>query len=202
MGFVRDAIHQPEIIQAVGWPHYTPAYLRIPQKPHAVNAHDVGAIRVDRGPLRTAVPVLPLDGIPTPANAIILRLGDTAQLTQLDTIDTLLSSDDLEEFWFPCGSNANFNLSKNLNLLGGRLYLSWGGNLRVRLRISDFRKGDNPLPYPGDSKNPWPMTECPSWLRISEATEILTDQFRVKQSGVWTRGFGAGQTALLWAVVP
>ena len=200
MSYWHHAIRQQ--LESPGDPVEGAIYLRIPQKPHAVNAHDVGAIRVDRGPLRTAVPVLPLDGIPTPANAIILRLGDTAQLTQLDTIDTLLSSDDLEEFWFPCGSNANFNLSKNLNLLGGRLYLSWGGNLRVRVRISDVRKGDNPLPYPGDSKNPWPMTECLSWLRISEATEILTDQFRVKQSGVWTRGFGAGQTALLWAVVP
>jgi hypothetical protein len=189
-------------LESTGDPLEGSIFLRTPSTGFAVTTHD--ARRGDAGgvPAGPGVPVHPLDGVPTPANAVILRLGDTRELSQLDTIDTILSSDDLEEFWVPCGSDTMRQLCRNLHLVGGRLFLSWGTKLRVALNVSECFQDDNPLPYPGDAANPWPLAECCCWLRISESAEIDSEQFFVNQRRVWTQGFGRGQTALRWAIVP
>lgn len=189
-------------LESPGDPLEGAIYLRTPSTPLIVTAHDARRRNSGSRPSQPTGHVHLLDGVPTPANAIILRLGDTRELSQLDTIDTILSSDDLEDFWFPCGSNAMPQLCRNLRLVEGRFFLSWGTNLRVALSVSECRQGATPLPYPADSENPWPLAECRRWLRVAESAEIDTDQFRVNQQGEWTPGFGAGQTALLYAIVP
>jgi hypothetical protein len=189
-------------LESPGDPFEGAIFLWIPSGAFAVTAYDERRRDARGVAALPAVPVRLLDGVPTPANAVILRLGDTRELNQLDTIDTILTSDDLEEFWIPCGSNAMPQLCRNLHLVGGRLFLSWGTNLRVALNVNECRQDDNPLPYPADTANPWPLAECRRWLRISESAEIDSEQFFVNQQGVWTQGFGGGQTALLWAVVP
>lgn len=198
---------RPEELISPGTPKEGAIYLRIPPQPFDVTRHDIAPreARMHRavgGHAQAVNPSHPMDGVETPANAIILRLGDTPNLSQLDTIDTIRSSEDQETFWFPCGSNAMPQLCRNLELVGGRLFLSWGSNLCVALNVDECVQGDDPLPYPVDAENPWPFTECRRWLRIRESKEINTDQFYVNQNRVWTQGFGGGQTALLWAVVP
>lgn len=177
-------------------------YLRIPSMPLTVTAHDFPIRNTVRRSGSPAPPRHSLGGASTPANAIIMRLGDTSELSQLDTIDTILSSDDLGSFWFPCGSNAMPQLCENLTSVGGRLFLSWGPRLHIDLRVSTCCQNDVPLAYPAGDDNPWPLSECQRWLQISECAEINTDQFYTNQHGEWTQGFGTGQTALLWAVVP
>ncbi len=189
-------------LESPGDPLEGAIYLRLPGTPLTVTAHDARRRDAGGGPTRLTVPVRPLDGVPTPANAVILRLGHTRVLSQLDTIDTILSSVDLDEIWIPCGSNAMPQLCRNLHLVGGRLFLSWGTSLRVALNVTECRQDDSPVPYPADSETPWPLAECRRWLRIDESAEIDRDLFFVNQQGEWARGFGAGQTALLWAVVP
>ena len=189
-------------LESPGDPLEGAIFLRIPGAAFAVTADNARRPVAGGIAARPAVKVCLLDGVPTPANAVILRLGDTRELSQLDTIDTILSSDDLEEFWLPCVSKAMPQLCRNLQLVGGRLFLSWGENLRVALNVSECRQDDNPLPYPAEAANPWPLAECRCWLRISESAEIDSEQFFVNQQGDWTQGFGGGQTALLWAVVP
>lgn len=191
-------------------------FLRVPKKPFTVTSQSPNvtpqsptvttsrSARTGNGSRssQATAPVLPLNGVSTPANAIIMRLGDTQDLSQLDTIDTILSSDDLDEFWLPCVSKAMPQLSSNLEKVGGRLFLSFGADLRIALNVSECRKDNPPLRYLADTTNPWPFTEGNYWLRIDNFMEINTDRFYVNQHGEWTHGFGGGQTAMLWAVVP
>jgi len=132
----------------------------------------------------------------------VSRQGRLGEHSQLDIIDTILSSDDLEEFWFPFGSQAMPRLSQNLLLVSGRLLFSWGPNLRIVLNVKDCRQADDPMAYPVETENPWPFNECRCWLQIATSSEIIGEQIYVNQKGEWTQGVGAGQTASLWVVIP
>ncbi|MEW4529078.1 DUF429 domain-containing protein [Maioricimonas sp. JC845] len=151
-----------------------------------------------------------LDDKKVPANARILRLGDrrpngatgTDQLTQLDTIDTVISSQDLDEVWLPVGSPVPGDFSKSLDSVSGRLFLAWGGCLRASLIVNDCRVGEEPIEYPYPNQNPWPFNQCRCWLKVERAFECERKDFLVNHGGHWKRGFARNQTSLLWAVVP
>ena len=150
------------------------------------------------------MPVLPLDGVDTPANAVILRLGNTPALTQAATIATVLARRHGHGVWLPCGSNASFNLCANLTWVGGRFFLARGSVLRIQAIVAECIDLQYAIDFPGDGPNPWPpgAGPCRRWLRICNAEEINVNQFYVVQGDTWGKGFGKGQTALLWAVVP
>jgi hypothetical protein len=148
--------------------------------------------------------VLPLNGVPTPANAVILRLGDTPAITQAATIATVLPRRHGHGVWLPCGSNASFNLCANLTSVGGRFFLAWGSVLRIQAIVAECKDLKSAVGHPGEGSNPWPRAAfpCRRWLRICNAEEINVNQFYVVQGDAWGKGFGDGQRALLWAVVP
>ena len=148
--------------------------------------------------------VLLLNKVQTPANAVILRLGKTPALTQEATIKTVLSRRHSKGLWFPCGSNASFSLCSNLESVGGRFFLAWGGVLKIEMVVDECKDLKKAIAYPGSNPNPWPNAACPCrrWLRICKASEINSAKFYVVKDGVWGGGFGKGQGALLWAVVP
>lgn len=147
---------------------------------------------------------LPLNNTQTRANAVILRLGDTPALSQEATINTVLSNRIDQDLWFPCGSNASFSLCSNLKSVAGRLFLAWGETLMIELKINECKELKEAIGYPGKGPNPWPIAACPCrrWLRIGGAKQTNRTDFYVVQSDRWGRGFGKGQGALLWAVVP
>jgi hypothetical protein len=156
-------------------------------------------------PRKNTIPKeLPLDSVKTPANAVILRLGDTVALTQDATIKTVLAHHARQGLWFPCGSNANFSLCSNLASVGGRFFLAWGNALKIQAVVTECKALKSPVGYPGDGPNPWPDAAfpCRRWLRISNAKEIDCNEFYVARGDSWSKGVGEGQTALLWAVVP
>jgi hypothetical protein len=176
-------------------------FLRIQQQPLQVNGNPVAAPVHARPPARAGIPHYRLNGIVTSANAIVLRLGDTSELSQFDTIDAVNSADE-DEFWFPCGSNAQFNLTENLAMVGGRFFLAWGNRLQLCLTVIDVLKNDVRIPYPANGQNPFPQVQSKIWLKVTMPVEVDTDEFFVNHSRQWSQGFGLGQRALLWAVVP
>ena len=186
-------------------------FLRIPHKPFTVTPQSPTVTKASssktegsRGASRSTVKVYALNGTSTHANAIILRLGDTEELSQLDTIDIILSSGDLGEFWLPCVSNTNFSLCSNLRSIDGRFFLAWGKSLRVELEIDKCMNLPEAVAYPGNGLNPWlpAASSCRRWLRVVEAREIEESEFYVAHRKSWGKGLGKGQRALLWAVVP
>ena len=186
-------------------------FLRIPKTPFTVTTHgptvaksSTAKTKADGGLSQPTLPMNELDGVLTSANAIILRLGDTEELSQQDTIDIILSSGDLEEFWLPCVSNTNFSLCSNLRSIDGRFFLAWDKSLKIELTIDDCKDLQEAIGYPGNGPNPWPpmASSCRRWLRIGDAREIETTNFYVVHGDRWGRGFGDGQRALLWAVEP
>lgn len=190
-------------------------YFRVPCSPLSVTAcavYSTGSRRASSSrsgsSSSNAVPSRRLNGKPVPANAIILRLGDkkkagsaTDSLSQLDTIDTILSSGDLEEFWLPVRSKVMTNLCENLKLVNGRLYLAFGEQLRTELVVDDCRFSDIPQGYPSTEQNPWPFEMCIGWARVVEAVECHHTNFHVTSGRDWQKGFTPSQTALLWALV-
>jgi predicted RNase H-like nuclease len=190
-------------------------YFRVPRSPLSVTDYAVSGTGSKRASSSrsgssgsNAAPSRLLNGTRVPANAIILRLGAkrraggaTDSLSQLDTIDTILSSEDLKEFWLPIGSKVMANLCKNLELVNGRLYLAFGEQLRVELVVDDCRFSDTPQDYPSKEQNPWPFEMCIGWVRVVEAVECDNTNFYVTSGNDWQKGFTPSQTSLLWAVV-
>jgi hypothetical protein len=176
-------------------------FLQIPQQPLQVNGNAVAAPVHAQPSALAGIPHYPLNGIVTSANAIVLRLGDTSELSQFDTIDAVNSADE-DEFWFPCGSDAQFNLKENLAMVGGRFFLAWANRLQLCLTVIDVLQNDVRIPYPADGQNPFPQVQSKIWLKVTMSAEVGTDEFFVNHSRQWSQGFGQGQTALLWAVVP
>ncbi len=150
-----------------------------------------------------------LDAREVKANALILRLGkkktgagSTDSLSQLDTIDTITSSSDLDEFWLPIGSRVMPGLCRNIESVGGRLYLAYGQQLKVKLTVDECRFSTEATSYPLPESNPWPFSRCIGWLRVVAAEECTIDEFYLTSGDTWQLGFTGSQTSLLWALVP
>jgi hypothetical protein len=143
------------------------------------------------------MPVLPLNGVDTPANAVILRIENTPALTQAATIATVLARRHGHGVWLPCGSNASFNLCANRTWVGGRFFLAWGSVLRNQAIVAECKDLKSSVGCPGEGPNPWPRAagRCRRWLRICNAEEIHVNQFDVVQGDARGKWFGKGQTA-------
>lgn len=201
--------NRPGLI-APGDPNEGAIYLWSPETPESVTSYPTSIKhRTTESKTPSSIPNYPLEGKFEFANAIILRLGNrkgrnakqTGILSQSDTIDTIISSEDLNEFWLPIGSGTMKKLCANLELVSGRLFLAWESRLQISLIVTDCQMGIAPIIYPSQEGNPWPMDTCHCWVRVENAKQCDIDQFYVNHNKEWKQGFTEGQAALVWAIV-